>query len=113
MIYKSVKIPNPHNIFGDGGEIYRSLRNGLKAQGFKSYKYYEGTEITAITEYWWSEAGPFFKRVPAGRFFVYDCTYPVYRTNKVTVVQKSRSADEFYDDTIDEKLGGLEEKLGV
>lgn len=114
MIYKSQQIPNP----AQDGDTYTKLKRGLYNSGFRQKKNYDNVKITAATKYWWNSYtinivnGPSVT-IPAGHFFAYDCTYPQYQIHKVAVIKKSESNSEFYDDSIDELLGGMQEKLGV
>lgn len=114
MGYKSVQIPSPF----DNSQFYNELKNQLYRAGFKEKHNYKGAKIVDTVRYWWDSytlniLGHGSVTFPGGQFFAYTCTYPEYKDNKVVVTHgREAGANKFYDDSIDEVLGGNIEKLG-
>lgn len=110
---RSIQIPNVRQ---DSSYLSR-LKKQLYAQGFRNKKNYEGAKLISATKYWWDGFtinivnGPTMY-IPGGYFFAYVYTYPDYKINKKTIIKEDARAKEYYDDSIDELLGGAEEKLG-
>lgn len=112
-VFKSIKIPN-----GQQDAAYLSnLKRGLYGKGFKFKKNYEGAQLVSATKYWWDGYWlniPFYGDlwVPGGYFFAYVYTYPDYIINKKAITKEEARGKGFYDDSLDDLLGGSEEKLG-
>ena len=51
--------------------------------------------------------------LPAGSFYAYIYKYPVYDKVLTNVTTYKDGGSEFYDDSLDDKLGGNKELLGV
>lgn len=117
MITRKVRIDNIY-YYPSG---YNGLVNTLKSVGYRTRKEtHTRAELTAVTEYWWSEVVVYRKVhwhthkdiYPAGSFKVYSYIYPKDKINKKTIVTEVTAGGGFYDDGLDEKLGGEAVGLG-
>lgn len=119
VMSRSVKIANPY-LFANLG-LDTQIKEGLMKQGFGFKKNYKETKLIAVTKYWWPSAkqhiyyagGSTTITFPAGQFYVYTYTYPEYKVNKSVVTSYENVENLFYDDSIEETLGGERRMLGV
>lgn len=113
----SRKIDNPAYTPVPGVQTeYVRIKKSLYAQGFRRKSTHKDTEVVAITKYWWDPYkisivnGPRIT-IPAGHFLAVDCIYPKEKYVRVSVFGSDNNV-AFYDDSIDDILGGQIEKLG-
>lgn len=111
---KSIEIPNPAR----DTNTYMSIRRGLYNSGFGAKRRHEDAKLLSMTKYWWNSYtisivnGPTVT-IPAGHFFAYVYSIPNYVTNKKTVVVEQGLGKGYYDDSIDDMLGGERITLGA
>lgn len=123
-IYKAVEIVIPSSINPDPSKvntIITEIKKELMKKGYGFKKNYIEAEVETITKYWWK--GYTFKMITAGGtvkqkfsggfFYVYTYVYPKYYTTRKVVTKNVSENSQYYEDTIDDKLGGMEQKLGV
>ena len=114
MGYRRIKIDNPVI----SGSNYDATKKFLAKKGYGAKRNYRGAKIVDTTEYYYDSytiklANGVRTTIPAGHFFAYTCTYPDYKANKVTVTKSGKGGSQFYDDSIDDVLGGEKRELGV
>ena len=113
------QIPNPAQP-GEAGKVYIKLKQNLKASGFGYKLNREGARLVKTTKYSWPSytlkmvvPGGTKKIVfDAGYFCAYVYTYPEYETRYVNVTRTDDRFSQYYEDNIDEVLGGPKETLG-
>ena len=117
MITRKVQIDNIYYYPGS----CNNLVNMLKSNGYRTRKEtHTRAVLTGVTEYWWSVVVVWRKVhwhthtdvYPAGSFKVYSYIYPKDKINKKTIVTEVTAGSGFYDDGLDEKLGGEAVGLG-
>lgn len=107
------QIPNP----AQNSSAYNELKRSLKAAGFGYKHNYEGAKIIKTTKYTWPSYtisivnGPTVT-IGAGQFCAYVCIYPEYETRYVNITKTDNRFSQYYEDNIDEVLGGPVQTLG-
>ena len=110
------QIPNP----AQNSSAHDELKRSLKAAGFWSKRNYEGAKIIKTTRYTWppytfhlsTPFGPVSTTIPGGSFCAYVCIYPEYETRYVNITKTDNRVSKYYEDNIDEVLGGPVQTLG-
>ena len=111
------QIPNPAR---DPG-AYVELKRSLKANGFGYKHNYEGAKLIKTTKYTWPSytmnlvipGGTKTITFDAGYFCAYVYMYPEYETRYVSVNRRDSRLAIYYEDNVDEVLGGPKETLGA
>lgn len=107
------QIPNP----AEDHNAYNELKRSLKAAGFWSKRNYEGARLIKTTKYTWPSYtirivnGPSVT-IPGGSFCAYVYIYPQYETRYVNITKTDNRFSQYYEDNIDEVLGGPVQTLG-
>ena len=131
----SIQIDNPNKrINGQyNSQQYNSVVNSLTNNKYyrKKTESHSGLKLVYVITYWWPEDytykyvsyggtsghGYYEKYVyPSGSFKAFSYIYPVQKTNiSVETVAKEggNGSSVFFDDTIDDKLGGIKMLLGA
>jgi hypothetical protein len=101
------QIPNPLQ----DGNAYSELKRNLKYNGFGYKHNYEGAKLIKTTRYTWPAYsfsivhGPSMT-IPEGSFCAYVYIYPEYETRYVNITKTDNRVSKYYEDNIDEVLGG-------
>ena len=110
------QIPNPLQ----DGSAYSELKRNLKANGFGYRRNYEGAKLIKTTKYTWpsytmhaaTPTGSVSMTFPGGSFCAYVYTYPEYEIRYVNITKTDNRISKYYEDNIDEVLGGPVQTLG-
>lgn len=109
-----IPYPYSHNMIFE-------VKKKLYELGYRGKKNYPGAEKVGVTKYWWDEetihmvsgGHTYTVRLPAGYFYAYIYKYPIYDKTTTNIVGYESQGSGFYDDSLDDKLGGEKELLGV